>query len=708
LALQSTICFPSYELHPTTSGGAGVLIHHAAELLLREGHRVVFLLEMPFEQYAQFMERDRLGFTNAERCTAYHVDSLCTDLPYELNEVSSWAVWQALRFSHALAAVFRREQIDFAELFDFCGVGYYAMVQRLYGDGSASPVLGVRLHSSIELIDRYGAIRGFSRERHRLYGLERGQLRLAEAILTPTRTYYEGYYRQGYGLESDKVIVSQPPKLPLPRVRLRPDRGRPFSILYFGRLMQAKGVDQLVHAALALFERHPELPAMLELVGPDSSEGPFAGSYAEYLRSLMPSALRGRLVFRGPLSHRDSLQLFERVLFAVFPNRLESFCYSLHDVYDAGVPVIVNDLPAFGDFFHHGQNALVYDGTTRGLLESMEFLLFNDESRERLVRPYAVAQEPLGDYYGRPVALSPLRVTTTTAAPSIHGLIVVLTRAERESTRVTLDALLAQTDRGFDLVCLDESEERDGEMLWWLGTAWRVRPSSGDTIMAIDLVSRDAIAILENGDRPDPTWFERSARVLAEHRELAFGGTWPRRAGETVPWHLDIAPELHPFEHGSRVTRTLVRTRPGELLVDLLDPDLGALGEIGLVWKAVAAIGPGCLLPTPLIEIVADAPPPLDADLLAFLVARYGQAFAERLSLLIGPLQDRAVGRHMEPVCHTIEDRIQSANELDGRTLLRIAARKLVRKLGLTRGRRRGCGRGMVTGAPQRPKPERR
>ena len=41
-----TTCFVSYELHPTTMGGAGVLIHHAAEALLRR-HGSAGPVELP-------------------------------------------------------------------------------------------------------------------------------------------------------------------------------------------------------------------------------------------------------------------------------------------------------------------------------------------------------------------------------------------------------------------------------------------------------------------------------------------------------------------------------------------------------------------------------------------------------------------------------------------------------------------------------------
>jgi glycosyltransferase involved in cell wall biosynthesis len=662
-----------------------MLIHHAAELLLRQGHRVTFLLDVPLHEFVQFMERDRLLFSNPQECTAYHVGTLCSDLPYHLEQVSSWSAWQSLRFAHAFAALLRRDRIDFAEFVDYCGLGYYAMVDKVYARDTPSPVLGVRLHNSIELIDRYGATRELARERHRLYGLERSAIRLAEVVLAPTWTYYEKHYRSDYNLDPRKVVVSQSPKLGFARVRCRPGREGPFSILYFGRLMQFKGVDQLIHAAVALFERHGELRGTVELVGPDSTASPFADSYVKYLETLVPAALRERFIFRGALSHTEMPDLLDHVLFAVFPNRFESFCYALHEIYDAGVPVIVNDLAGVADFFHHEQNALVYNGTTSGLLEKMERLVFDDELRERLARPSAVADQPLGDYYGRPVALAPLRDDAQGRARGIRGLCVVLARTGSEPRERTLDALRRQTDQAFDVVCLTEARSGHAETLWWLGTPWRVHRPDGVGIPATQIVARDALAILEAGDRPDPEWFERSARVLGNRSEMAFTGTWLRREGRVIPSWLDIAPELHPFEQGCRLTRALVRTQPGQLLVDVLDPDLGALGEIGFIWKTVAAVGPGCLLPQPLLEIAAAEPPALDTYLLAFLVARYGSPFAGRLSLLVGYADQQPDAGGDDPLVPAVGQHMGSANQLDGRTLLRLASRKLVQKLGLKR-----------------------
>ena len=91
---MATICFVSYEIHPTTWGGCGVLLRHAAEHLLRRGHEIVFLLDVPREYFDRFDGTDRLTFSHAERCRAYHVDTLCEDFPLRREEIPRFALWK--------------------------------------------------------------------------------------------------------------------------------------------------------------------------------------------------------------------------------------------------------------------------------------------------------------------------------------------------------------------------------------------------------------------------------------------------------------------------------------------------------------------------------------------------------------------------------------------------------------------------------------
>ncbi len=714
-----TICFVTYEIHPTNKGGCGVLLHHAAQILLRQGHTIIFLLDVPRNEFVQFVERDRLGFPRPENCRAYWVDDLLGGFPLPAADVPNLFRLKSLRFAHALRRLLEREAVDLVEFFEYAGVGYAAFVDRIFGDdgeqpgkppagGAKMPVLAARLHSSLELLDIYGGTHGMDRDRHFLYGLERAALQLTETIIAPTRTFFTAHYEGPYGLPSRRMVVAQSPKQPFPAVSRRPPRDGPYRIAFIGRMFALKGVDQLVQAAVLLFRRRPALRCSVDLIGYDSPESPVPGSFVAYLRTLMPAELRDRFVFHGQLSHARIVERLGDASFAVFPNRIESFCYALHEVYDAGVPVVVNNLPAFADFFTHERNALVYDGTTEGLLAALERMIDDADLRERLRRPYAVAEQPLGEIYAQPRALQPL---VAGGVPAVAASVLILAdeRDDEDALAATLESLRRQERSAAEAYVLRSSPAGAGESVWLLGRCWQVTRAAPDhgghaagasaasasgPLSATDLLTRDALLLLAAGDRLPPAWLARCSGALARRAELPFAGTWRRREGLLFAPQLDTCPEAWPFEEGVDRTRVLLRTASQRLIVDLFDPLLGALGEIGYLWRLVAANGPGVLTPLPPIEVVAaarDCTSPPDA--LQALLARCGQPFAERIAQLAGVLRGRAAapeardGAPAHPQL-SIEQKRAIAADLNGKSLLRLALRKFWHKARRIGGKR--------------------
>lgn len=695
------ICFVTYEIHPTTRGGCGVLLHHAAELLLREGHEVIFLLDIPLHEFRSFIETDRKTFANWENCRAYHVGTLCSDAGIADSPQGHRSVWESVRFAAAWEAVERTERPDAVEFFEYCGVTYHALVRRAFSQPSGSeakrPTIAIRLHNSLELMDRFGAVPYVDLDRYRQYALERASLRLAEAVLTPTRTYFDKLCRPLYPIDIEKVVVSQSPKLPSPaKRRIAPD-GSPRTILFVGRMFAFKGVDQFVRAAVELLRRRPNLKETFELIGPDSPEGPL-GSFTEYLRSFMPETLRARFHFTGNLTHERILERLASASFAVFPNKLESFCYALHEVYDAGVPVIINDIAGLADFFRHESNCLTYDGRTDSLVAAMERLIDDTSLRDRLSFPYPVAQEPLGKFYQDPRPRTPvLRHSEALQDSCKRTLVVVLAVGGTVALQRTLDSLRSGELKPAATVCLHPVEPSAHEAFWFLGRPWRLCDADGKPLPGGEVRTLDAVVVLRAGDVPDASWLNACWNALANRPDFSFAGTWGTRDGRIIPNLLDLTPEAWPFERGPASTRALIRTSPGLWLADLLDHGLGDLGEIGLVWDAIARLGPGAMLDRPLLELASETPQPPDPSLLKYLLARYGDACAERLRLYAALQHDRVLALQSqlrasagtsgaalvenntaEP---SLDHKIRIADELGGSLLAKMAWKKLSRRL---------------------------
>ncbi|MBI1190411.1 MAG: glycosyltransferase [Tepidisphaera sp.] len=688
---MARICFVSYEIHPTTPGGAGVLIHHAIDLLTGAGHEALLLLDMDQASFARFAEHDRLTFAHPGRVRAFRVDDLCGDFAAP-GGASVFQV-KSLRFAHALGRLRAAHQIDLVEFFEYCGPGYYAFVQRLFEPSfAAGPVLASRVHGSVEVLERFG--NGLVRDVDHFmqHSIERRGLALAETLLVPTRAYYDAYYRPLYGLGPERALVSTPPKQSLPRVTGRPAPGEPFSIAFVGRMFHLKGVDQLVHAAVALMKDRPGLDFTVDLIGYDSADGPL-GSYEAYLRTLIPTGLRGRFVFHGQQAHGRIAELLGRALFAVFPNRVESFCYALHEVYDAGVPVIANALPAFTDFFTHEKNCLLYDGTTAGLTRAMERMIDDEGLRGRVRRPYGVAEEALGGVYESPRALMPLAngVEPVPTDPSLVMVVFGTAHADIGAS-AAVRSMRAQASREFRVLCLMPGASEQGGTLWWCGSPYTVRDWEGRVLDASELVTTSSLAQFRAGDVIHPSWLMLCRRALARRADLGFAGTWTEHNGVTEPGTLDLTPELTPFVDGQRLQRVLLRTTPGRPVGELLDASLGRLGHLGLIWETIGRVGPGVLLPRALVRVSVVAGPASDADLQS-LILRHGGVFGDRMAIAASLMARRgrapagtAAPMMVEPSlasapAATLEHKIAMADELGATLLAKMAVKKMAKRM---------------------------
>lgn len=730
---MAVICFVTFEIHPTTRGGVGVLLHHAATNLLARGHEVVFLLDVPKKQFKKFNEVDRLKLPNAHNCRAHDARAMTADFPWPSEaEIPCDIQRRVAAYAHAYKQLLVEEpSLDFVEFIEYTGIGYYAMLERVFGrepEGVKKPTIGVRLHNPLELIDRFSPTSEMGQSRYGLYGFERAGIALAEAVLTPTRPYYEAYFKDDYALGERRVVESQSPKQPLPAVASSQVE-RTNTITFVGRMWHFKGVDQLVHAAVALLRERPELDYRFELIGPDSKESPFHGSFTEYLLTMVPEAMRDRFEFTGNLSHEQIAERLQRSAFAVFPNRFESFCYALHETYDSGVPVVINELPGFAAFFEDGTNCVAYDGTTEGLVRAMARMIDEPELRERVRKPHEVATDPLGGFYDDPtprVALVDSEVESK-ADRDAEALVLVLCPSRIEQARPTLEALSRQTHRRFRTVCLVGAEPDSEETLWLLGSAWHARSPDGAPLGGDALTTAEGLAILRAGDKPDPAWLASSMGALERASQLHAAGTWGTRGGRLEATQLDTCPETWAYERGATLTRLVHRTRPGRVAIDLFDTNLGPLGEIGLVLERCARAdgtegGHRCaVLAEPMIALAAEPHVTIADGVWDYLAHKCLTPFGDRMAIWSGlarrelaasadrlaACEDRLRRLRVEPeslygAAHQrngavgdhviVEHKLRLAHELGGRDLVKIAMRKLARRVGIRPQGGKGAG----------------
>jgi len=326
---------------------------------------------------------------------------------------------------------------------------------------------------------------------------------------------------------------------------------------------------------------------------------------------------------------------------------------------------------------------LLYDGSTEGLVAAMGRLLDERALRERLSRPVAVADRPLGAFYDAPVATQPLASEPCDPPPSTLVLLLA-GQGEAGSAARTRQALLGIGVNDECIVSLREDGQGGASTLRLLGRLWACE-SPGSSGCAPPR-TREALVVLRAGDVPDESWWPRSCQALANPLAGAFAGTWGRRGGMVEARLLDLCPERYPFEYGTDPTRVLMRTDPGVPIDRLFDDDLGPLGEVGYLWQAVRRWGPGVVLPRPLMELAGRAEA-ADESSLKFLVLRHGDVFADRLALWAGLLDEEVrtlkslVPEAPDGVGLSADQRRVIAAGLDGRTLASLAWGRLRRHL---------------------------
>ena len=62
---RGCILFATMEFHPTVPGGAGILIHHTARLLLEQGYTVLLLFDSGLAEFDRLVNVDRLKESSA-------------------------------------------------------------------------------------------------------------------------------------------------------------------------------------------------------------------------------------------------------------------------------------------------------------------------------------------------------------------------------------------------------------------------------------------------------------------------------------------------------------------------------------------------------------------------------------------------------------------------------------------------------------------
>ncbi len=158
--------------------------------------------------------------------------------------------------------------------------------------------------------------------------------------------------------------------------RLNFTRPQEKMVLFMGRLVIEKGVDNLLEAISEIIAEYP--PVKFVIAG----KGPHEG---ELMKKVKKLGLEDRVIFPGFVKDRERNRLYACADVAVFPSTYEPFGIVAIEAMAAGVPLVVGDTGGFAEIVEHGVDGLKFPpGDTSRLARCIIELLKDGELCRRL------------------------------------------------------------------------------------------------------------------------------------------------------------------------------------------------------------------------------------------------------------------------------------------------------------------------------------
>jgi glycosyltransferase involved in cell wall biosynthesis len=550
-----TFAFVTLELYPVTAGGTGILLHHTIKALLASGAKIVLYLDLSDSEIKEFDLKARHAYPNVDNLTYYNVGEIRRSMQFFGQIYDDQEQSRSVAFAHAILTTQDRHAIDLIEFYDYCGPAFHYLS---YNREQRRPV-AVRFHNTVEIIQR-GTRSAFSRPRLINYAMERSQLTLADVVLVPGANFLRDEVRKLYGTElvNQNIVLSSPIHNSIGEIAYT---GLSRNILFYGRLSTFKGLDTFViGAVLALRDAaFREWVNEFVIVGPEETVA--SALTLEEIRGFIPADLLAKFRFVGRVRHTQLMPLLQDISFACFANRMESFCYAAHELYTAGIPLILSDKPAFRDHFADDQ-VVFFDGTAGGLAASITSLAANPDKLRALSQGSRDKPENSNvQSYVDAVGIARQRWAAAPAAPAGQHreivTILILSNGDLAAEQVTLQSL-AGLSSSVHLLRLDA----EGQIMF-SGLRWT--PGPGDDVL---LPAAAICMFVRAGDICHGDIIREAALHMREDDRVGAMAFWCEIDGRVRCASHAFVPEFASITGPG--LRTLIRVGEGLTILELL------------------------------------------------------------------------------------------------------------------------------------------
>jgi glycosyltransferase involved in cell wall biosynthesis len=416
---KKRICFVTHEYHPVVPGGIGMLIEQVVSELSKDTEYQVTVLLVGDESFCKGVKTH--GNKNYPHVEFVAFSEMLASIPESLR-LPDWAfTFENYYYSNVVAEylLIRDQQASFdvVEFPDYKGIGYVTLKHRRLRGEFGNTHFVARVHGATYLWNKIDHVDLHSRERLQLYMMEQYTLAHSDSWTLPGEKFAEQYSKDlGVSHQNLNLVTPVFKKLGAYKSYWKNHESSEVkSVLFYGKLQHVKGVDILIDAAVELLEEGGSYEFFI--VGQDTlSQWGSKGHYGDSLKRAIPEKWKSKIHFLGRINIDHLPELAEKCNCAVIPSRMETFCLAAHELNWLGIPLILNRIPIFEDYFEDGTSCLFFDGTSERLKESIELLCKDEKTRNALnignqADQIALRSRSASDVYG-----------TLNTTPKKHGL----------------------------------------------------------------------------------------------------------------------------------------------------------------------------------------------------------------------------------------------------------------------------------------------
>lgn len=288
-----------------------------------------------------------------------------------------------------LLRISEKSPFDVIEFPDYKGFGYVSLKHRRLRGLFQDTHFVVRIHGVTSIWNEIDAVDVHSRERLQLYMMERYSLSYSDSWTLPSQALAEQYVeKMGVAYKQLNIVTPIFKKLGSSGSYHQSDSiDEVRRVLFYGKQQHVKGLDMFVEAAVSILDGVEAGEARYEflIIGQDTeSQWGAKDSYGDQVRKLIPLRLREQIRFLGRIDISTLPDLASTCSCAVIPSRMETFCLAAHELNWMGVPLVLNRIPAFIEYFEDRKNCLYFDGSSVDLAKQVTLVCNNSGVRDEL------------------------------------------------------------------------------------------------------------------------------------------------------------------------------------------------------------------------------------------------------------------------------------------------------------------------------------